>query len=779
MANKIGVIALAGLLHDIGKVGQRGFKDEKHLSAATLGMADYLCPTNEYGRHSYKHVLFTNEFCELIKESLPRSVNYSEIANLASYHHKPSDELQRIISKADQLSAALDREAYDSFDSSFDFRKTQLKPVSGTIAFDDGDNIHPNESLELNHLSADGIFPKAVDEPRDQTLQYHNLWNNLTGSVKNLKIQGELKYINSMISILEKYLWAVPSATNMDIPDISLFDHLKATSAIAACLYLAGSKEKPFILAAGDFGGIQKYIFSIKRGSGRMAKALRGRSFKVNAFSDSAAFGILNELGLPLSHLILAAGGKFYLLLPNEEKVIPTLRKYRELIHEWIIEKANGELRFALDWIPVSVEDDKNSIKNFPGIKDKLDQQLIDSSLRGLTTLYANGKWNESEWLRPGFAGKNEELCKSCQANPVKITSGGEELCEACADDREIGRLAVKSKYMANHLDRSGRFQLPLASYDLLQELTEGEQMADLIVEFHGKDTGSGDKPIISTFKNNYIPISETGDVLEFGEIAEKASGKKYLGYLKADVDNLGLIFSKGLATGGQKTPDRRSISRVTTLSRSLEYFFSGYLRHFLESKYPNTYTVFSGGDDLLLIGPWDQVFALAADLQEDFARYTCHNKAWGLSAGIAVVGSSTPILHAQDMVKRSLELSKERVGKNCITAFSTTMSWEEYRSALKQALQLARWMEDGTLNTGKVFRLFEYGQQLKEFATTGNTAFLKAIPQMIYDMTRNWKSQTDQEIAAKRWAHAYTNPEYPGLKFLPFICQYALYKTK
>lgn len=103
------------------------------------------------------------------------------------------------------------------------------------------------------------------------------------------------------------------------------------------------------------------------------------------------------------------------------------------------------------------------------------------------------------------------------------------------------------------------------------------------------------------------------------------------LGYLKADVDNLGAVFAFGL----QET---NSISRISTLSRMLDIFFSGYMQKLIEDNYPELYTVYSGGDDVLVIGPWDSITNFAKELNEEFKRFTCNNENLTLSAGIAFV---------------------------------------------------------------------------------------------------------------------------------------------
>ncbi len=66
--------------------------------------------------------------------------------------------------------------------------------------------------------------------------------------------------------------------------------------------------------------------------------------------------------------------------------------------------------------------------------------------------------------------------------------------------------------------------------------------------------------------------------------------GVPYLGVLKADVDNLGTIFQKGIPNA--------NISRIVSLSRLLNNFFSNYVAKLLKNEFQDIYMVFSVGDD-------------------------------------------------------------------------------------------------------------------------------------------------------------------------------------
>ena len=68
------------------------------------------------------------------------------------------------------------------------------------------------------------------------------------------------------------------------------------------------------------------------------------------------------------------------------------------------------------------------------------------------------------------------------------------------------------------------------------------------------------------------------GTPLYFNHLAEIAKGANKLGVLKMDVDNLGLIFSKGFKHIGGA-----SISRVSSLSFYLDLFFSGRINQIVD----------------------------------------------------------------------------------------------------------------------------------------------------------------------------------------------------
>jgi CRISPR-associated protein Csm1 len=106
---------------------------------------------------------------------------------------------------------------------------------------------------------------------------------------------------------------------------------------------------------------------------------------------------------------------------------------------------------------------------------------------------------------------------------------------------------------------------------------------------------------------------------------------------------------------------------------------------------YPDTYTVFAGGDDLFLIGAWNEMLKLARTITDRFRAFT--KGALSLSIGIILVKPNTPVSYVALKSEEALEASKEMPAKAAITLFGQTAKLEEYcqkgrvfYGALKQA---------------------------------------------------------------------------------------------
>jgi len=188
------------------------------------------------------------------------------------------------------------------------------------------------------------------------------------------------------------------------------------------------------------------------------------------------------------------------------------------------------------------------------------------------------------------------------------------------------------------------------------------------------------------------------------GENGSGFKGLEALGVLKADVDNLGLLMACGLKR------ERFTLSRLATISRQLNNYFTVFLPNFLktEEKYRDVYTVFAGGDDLFLIGPWNRIIDLSYELHKSFSAYVCHNPAIHLSAGISLHKPHTPIDTLAETAEAALELSKSK-GRNRLTLFGETAAWEMAEELLAVRRTFENWLDKGWISRALFYRFNEF----------------------------------------------------------------------
>ena len=141
-------------------------------------MDGMLCPFRD-NHHTHLHVLFTNEFCEKHLSNLPKTFDKTLVANLASYHHKPSDKQQKLIQEADWLSSGMERQDDDSEKGRQNFRTVKLRSIMPQIDIGNGIcNDMWEHNLDTFQLS--NVFPVKRDSTQLKskvlTEEYNRLW---------------------------------------------------------------------------------------------------------------------------------------------------------------------------------------------------------------------------------------------------------------------------------------------------------------------------------------------------------------------------------------------------------------------------------------------------------------------------------------------------------------------------------------------------------------------------------------------------------------------------
>ena len=201
-----------------------------------------------------------------------------------------------------------------------------------------------------------------------------------------------------------------------------------------------------------------------------------------------------------------------------------------------------------------------------------------------------------------------------------------------------------------------------------------------------------------NNFENNVLnklPVDRDGSITELLSISKNVSEEadEKIAALKMDVDNLGLLFRN------------KEEQEYREISQKMERFFSKDLyQKVLKSRIEKQelYPVFAGGDDLFLIGSWDKIIEIAAEINEAFRVFQKElnlGKPLTLSAGIVLGNPKYPLIRLAEEAEKALDLAKNyREDKNSICVFGEPMGWEE----MAQCVGIKNKLLDLVVNKGE-----------------------------------------------------------------------------
>ena len=276
-----------------------------------------------------------------------------------------------------------------------------------------------------------------------------------------------------------------------------------------------------------------------------------------------------------------------------------------------------------------------------------------------------------------------------------------------------------------------------------------------------------------------YVP-SAHGKPVWFVDLAARARGDKLLGVLKADVDGLGRTFHQLLNSNAD-------LAELATFSNELDEFFSGRLKQEMESgsdtRWRSIYTVFSGGDDLLLIGPWDVMVDFAGRMRDLFHE-RFGRRGLTLSAGLALIKPKRPVTHAVAEATRLLEAAKliddiRPDSKNRLAAFGQVWKWEYHPLIVGCAKQLADWVEQGQAQPGSLHTVLELAEARRGTPERNGEANLQATSRLAYHVSRNCQPASKIRLWGESLVERFGNLDDPEVTYLPAIVRYALTATR
>ncbi|NIA12346.1 MAG: type III-A CRISPR-associated protein Cas10/Csm1, partial [Nitrospiraceae bacterium] len=673
-------LKLGALFHDIGKVVQR-----------STGKIE--------GTHSEQGFAFLNSFS-----------NFKNIALFARYHHR--DAMDKLISEnLDQETNNLIWMVYESDNLSAsergDFHGEFITERPLTTIFSSISGIKdevPDVKQMVYPLGAKldmstFVFPGYAKDSYDiASHDYRDLYDIFK---KTLPIGENWVNEDLLLMFLEENTSFVPARTTED-EDISLFDHLKTTCAIACCMYkyheleldqplqnrIENRDNAKYLLIGGDVSGIQKFIYHVS--SKGALKLLRGRSFYLEIFCENVVYNIVKELDLPKANVLYSGGGHFFILAPNTDEANEKLQKIQEKLNNWMIETGlSSALYLAMSWIPFT----GNEFKNFGDMWHKIYKELSSEKSRKYSAILET---SPKRLLMRDGGGAYCDACRRIvpdgELEPIEEESDV-KFCRLCHQQYNLGKKLAKfgkSFYIVQSgsgadSDISLPFDnLKVIENDKLHELSDTTMIYSInswstrqirnLIESGNLDVNVG---VVALPVAVYC-ASEGGELLDLDQLAEHASGSKKIGALRMDVDNLGRIFARGLPEA------KRSISQISNLSRFMNYFFKVYLNMFGEFKENNILgicnnhhpenlrlgrrrnhnrnfnIIYAGGDDLFIIGSWDDVLELAFDIEAVFRKYVGGNDDITISAGYSIFDSKHPLYQIANICEKKEKCAKE-----------------------------------------------------------------------------------------------------------------------
>ncbi len=640
------------------------------------------------------------------------------------------------------------------------------------------------------------LFPSAEADPAGLSAHVQELASQLDWLGSHVDLTQFDRAYHHLTAVLQRYGWCLPGHS----PDAALLDHARLTSAIAACLYRYheaqltaeaihnGAEAERFCLLVGDLSGIQDYIFGITTiGAGGVARRLRARSFYLSALSDVLSHLITDRFGVPLGNVIMSSGGKFYVLLPNRTGLDEGLQTLRREIDSWFREQFNGEIALNLAHVCFAGEMFQSSSqaqRGFGDVVTELSRKLNrEKRRRGQGVLTQDGHWDEDAFLmKRDFRGVG--VCVSCGKFPGNRPG---TLCDQCERDVTIGRRLPRARYVAYYRQSAGEDAIPMPMGYSVQvwsadELAQAGQPY-LLTKLNDPDIHElAGYPGAFRYLANHVPPG-----MSFEGIAAQSQGRHLLGYVKADVDTLGILFAQGLRRdeGGHDTA-----THIAALSRELDLFFSGWMQHLLSrvTDYNHFYTIFSGGDDLFLVGPWDKAAALAREVHDQFSSFVGHNSDLTLSAGVLFTKERYPISRAAQDAEDVLELSKEREWadgegrkhtRNQLTVLGDTLRWDIAPGIFAEIEKLQKSSQ--RLTSAFLYDLIEYGRLYRLWAEEKKIEGLRYKPLFAYNIARNLRKE-DTELY--RWADALMQSLHGGqqnltMQHLGLIATYLLFARR
>lgn len=631
----------AALLHDIGKVYQRG--------------------SSPQGSHSYLGWKFLHENTHLTEGN-------KIIREGVLFHHEveikesnlPSTSFAHIVSMADNISSAIDRRhideqnkarwgQYDSY-----IRDTPLSSIfnllfttKDTVASEANTSKQPFSFKEFSFASTNTI-------PYTQG-NYNEIIEDMKVNLKEFSFSSQ--HINSLLGYLEDAWSLVPSSTDVkQLVDISLYHHAKTTAAIATCMYdyfiyheITDFKKatKPkfkntlaFLLVSVKLEGAEDFIFNI---SGTNAlKSLRARSLYVEMLLQHIVDNILESLSISRANLLFGGTHEYTMLLPNIPSALSALQEIQSQVNAWFAKYFKNAMFASIAHVVATPNDLKS--------KEAL-INLITAQENKCNSFFTPQEINS---LNKHSAQLLQRECRECKRTDQLLKE--KDICSLCNSLILISNDMRDKRYALINDDIECGIPLPFNQSLTLETLQQAQCEEENLPHRLYTKFSSISFPSIKLEMADY-------DYGDFDDIINQAQGVKRLGVLLVNIDN----FSASLLNGF--IPEYASISRTTAFSSSFTYFLKLYLNQSLQGQRTKARVIYSTGDNICIIGAWMELISFAKSFANDFKKFTLNKMT--ISMALGMFKYKLPITHMLKSTHQLMLAAKTVKGDNSICIFT------------------------------------------------------------------------------------------------------------
>ncbi|MCC7431005.1 type III-A CRISPR-associated protein Cas10/Csm1, partial [bacterium] len=466
----------------------------------------------------------------------------------------------------------------------------------------------------------------------------------------------------------ETYLLNLLENFGSDLPFFETETAVSVFDAVKILVALSESKEKNYTIFKGDFSGIQDFVYTAD--SENALKIIRARSVYLELLSKSLTLDVCEKLGISSACILSSGGGNFQILIPQEKVEEELFKGFYQKVNSFFINNFGGKIHFVVGSVKISLEDLKGE-----SFSEK--EKALANSLENCKKTRYKSLASEvfKKWETKG-------VCKTCGTEVTDKDFKDNDVSDAsrcgfCKSFKAFGEVLAHEVKKICGENKDGKwvyaFEKSQAKIELPSLLEKGKERSFKVnpknVTINPENVTKSNQLILGDYS-----FKKGRGNADFEDLANESVGSDVLGLLVMDVDNMGLLLVDGMKTA--KTGLERLIFNQS-ISRRLDLFFKTKVNEILKKPTENenyqpfsklgsnseerhAAIIYSGGDDLVLVGAWNEVLEIAFEVESEFRKFIGNNLDLGISAGFSIVPQKYPFYLAVKEAQESEKAAKK-----------------------------------------------------------------------------------------------------------------------